>query len=107
MGPANQGIHILGLGNLGKLVAHSLAASRAVPSVTLLLHRPQLNAQWIEAGRSIDVVTKGVSNRQKDFVMEQSIDPKSWKMRSIDNLIVASKTNNTVEALRPIRDRLH
>ncbi|MCJ1464107.1 2-dehydropantoate 2-reductase (Ketopantoate reductase) (KPA reductase) (KPR) [Pseudocyphellaria aurata] len=97
-------IYILGLGNIGKLVAHALASSHpAPPQVTLLLHRPGLATQWDEAGRHIDVVTKGVSDSRGGFQIEETLGDESG---FIKHLIVATKTYTTVPALKPLRHRL-
>lgn len=101
---AQSPIHILGLGNLGKLVAHALASSHpAPPQVTLLLHRPELFAQWDKAGRYIDVVTKGVADPRAGFQIEETFGEESGLIR---NLIVATKTYSTIPALTPLRHRL-
>lgn len=97
---AQSPIHILGLGNLGKLVAHSLASSHpAPPQVTLLLHRPELSAQWDKAGHYIDVVTQGVSDPRAGFQIEETFGEESGLIR---HLIVATK----IPALKPLRHRL-
>lgn len=101
---AQSPIYILGLGNLGKLVAHALASSHpAPPQVTLLLHRPELAAQWNKAGHCIDVVTKGVSNPRGGFQVEETFGDESGLIR---HLIVATKTYATVPALKPLKHRL-
>ena len=57
--------------HLAKLVAHALASRNpAPPQVTLLLHRPELSAQWDKAGHYIDVVTKGLSDPRAGFQIE-------------------------------------
>lgn len=100
---AQSPIYILGLGNLGKLVAHALASSHPTPpQVTLLLHRPELAAQWDKAGY-IDVVTKGVSDPRGGFQIEETLGDESGIIR---HLIVATKTYATVPALKPLRHRL-
>lgn len=97
-------IYILGLGNLGKLVAHALASSHpAPPQVTLLFHRPELAAQWNKAGRCIDVMTKGVSDPRYGFQTEETFGDESGFIR---HLIVATKTYATGSALKPLRHRL-
>ena len=101
---AQSPIHILGLGNVGKLVAHALASSHpAPPQVRLLLHRPELSAQWDKAGRYIDVVTKGVSDPRAGFQVEETFGEESGLIR---HLIVATKTYATIPALEPLRHRL-
>lgn len=94
-------IHILGVGNLGKQVAHALASSHpAPPQVTLLFHRPELSAQWDKFGHYIDVVTKGVSDPRAGFQIEQTFGEESGLIK---HLIVATKTYATIPALKPLR----
>lgn len=98
---AQSPIHILGLGNLGKLVAHALASSHpAPPQITLLLHRPELSAQW---GQCINVVTKGVPDPRAGFQIEETFGEERGLIR---HLIVATKTYATIPALKPLRHRL-
>ena len=98
-------IHILGLGNIGKLTAHCLAASTSA-SVTLLLHRWEKGNQWEEARQRINVVTNGDSNFQGNLQYEKIYETNNGEADQIFNLIVATKTCTTTEALRPIRNRL-
>ena len=107
MTSACKSIHILGIGNLGKLVAHSLAASKSAPKVTLLFHRPDLVNQWDEAGRRIDVVSKGFSDPRNSFDVERTFDSTVKHNGPISYLIAATKTYATTEALRPLRHRLN
>lgn len=95
-------IHILGLGNLGKLLAHSLRKSHPEIPITLLFHRPSLAEDWERAGRCIEIVRNGQPDRQGGFLWEGV-----WKEKGqIQNLILATKTYSTVQALRPLKDRL-
>ncbi|KAI8939377.1 hypothetical protein NX059_003160 [Plenodomus lindquistii] len=95
-------VHIIGLGNLGKLLAHSLRRQHPELPITLLFHRPSLVEEWKSAGRCIDIVRGGISNRQSDFTYEYV----SGNGSRIQQLIVATKTHATVRALQPIRHRL-
>ena len=104
--PAAQRIHILGVGNLGKLVAHALGTVTPPPQITLLFHRPSLASSWEQAEQSIEVMTNGVSDVRKGFETEQVSTVDGSKHTPINNLIVATKTYMTVEALRPLRSRL-
>ncbi|KAF2794799.1 2-dehydropantoate 2-reductase-like protein [Melanomma pulvis-pyrius CBS 109.77] len=95
-------IHILGIGNLGKLLAHSLRKSHPEIPITLLFHRPGLAEDWERAGRCIEIVRNGQPDRQGGFLWGDV-----WKERGqIQNLILATKTYSTVQALRPLKDRL-
>jgi 2-dehydropantoate 2-reductase len=99
---SRQPIHILGIGNLGKLVAHSLRKSHPDTPITLLFHRPSLIEEWNKAGQCIEVVRNGVPDRQSDF----SYEVVSKEQSTIRNLVVATKAYATVQALKPLRDRL-
>lgn len=97
-----QPIHILGIGNLGKLVAHSLRKSYPATPITLLFHRQTLVEEWNNAGQCIEIVRDGVPDRQRGFSYEYVSQERS----KIRNLIVATKTYATVQGLKPLKDRL-
>lgn len=99
---SNAPVHILGIGNLAKLLAHSLRKHYPDLPITLLFHRPSLAEEWDRAGKTIEIVRNGVSDRQKGFLHEDVFAGKD----SIHQLIVATKTHATVEALRPLQTRL-
>jgi 2-dehydropantoate 2-reductase len=99
-------IHILGIGNLGRLFAHALANSKNPPPISLLLHRPGLLQQWEQAGRKISITTNGVVNSNGQFDIEDISSP-STQGHHIENLIVATKTVNTISALSSIKSRLN
>lgn len=62
-------IHILGAGNLGAFVAHSLAGIPSRPPITLLLLRRQLRT-WEDCGCSIEVITRGIKETSRGFEAE-------------------------------------
>lgn len=62
-------IHILGAGNLGAFVAHALAGIPNRPPVTLLLLRRHLR-KWEDHGQSIDVSSRGVTEKRLGFEVE-------------------------------------
>jgi 2-dehydropantoate 2-reductase len=67
-------IYILGSGNIGKLVAHSIAGIFNPPEITLLLHSlPTLRA-WLDEGRAIKIITHGVADTRTQFSVE-AYDP--------------------------------
>jgi 2-dehydropantoate 2-reductase len=101
----NNRIHILGVGNLGRLFAHSLATKFNPPPITLLLHRETLFSEWEQAGRKVDITTNGKPSSATNIDVEvlelgSAPDP-------ISNLIVTTKTINTVKAIDCIKDRLN
>lgn len=97
-------IHILGIGNVGKLIAHSLRKSRPETPVTLLFHRYGLEQEWNVAGRNIEIVSSGKSDLRNGFNHEM-LSPEQSR-GAIKHLVVATKTYATVAALYPLKDRL-
>ncbi|KAF7930067.1 hypothetical protein BELL_0030g00340 [Botrytis elliptica] len=101
-------IHILGLGNLGKLFAHSLATKPNPPPLTLLLHRPKLYEIAKAKGPKIGIHHDGVWNWEGQYNIELvSMDdvPSPLDIKYISNLIVTTKSHKTAEALSMIKYR--
>ncbi|KAL6713565.1 2-dehydropantoate 2-reductase (Ketopantoate reductase) (KPA reductase) (KPR) [Lecanora helva] len=65
-------IYILGAGNLGAFVAHSLAGIPSPPPITLLLKRRQLQ-YFIDRDSSIDLITRGTTETRRGFQTEQIV----------------------------------
>lgn len=99
-------VHVLGIGNIGKLFAHSLAVKSDPCPVTLLLHRPGLVDEWKVAGQTLDIVTNGVSNRDGQYDIE-TVGQSDSADGPINNLIIATKAARTADALQSIRHRLN
>lgn len=95
-------VHVLGIGNLGKLLAHSLRRHHPEIPITLLFHRPSLVEEWEKAGKCIEITRNGEADRQAGFIYETLPDGKG----EIQNLIVATKTHSTVQALQSLKGRL-
>jgi 2-dehydropantoate 2-reductase len=104
-------IHVLGIGNIGKLFSHALATKPGPPTIVLLLHRASLLDDWDKSGRSIEIISDGVSNKDGIFQVEE-IRAGSEETNEnladgfIQHLIVATKTIHTVAALSSIKHRL-
>ena len=120
-------VHVLGLGAIGTFAAYSLSEiPKAVrPSITLLLHRPSLLEQYNANGSGISLTqTDGESDSHGNFDTE-FLEGDTWCRRSvvagpgpaafqrismqtvpIANLIVSVKAGKTVDALRPLKQRL-
>ena len=62
-------IHILGAGNLGVFVAHSLAGIPNRPPITLLLRRHHLRL-WEDYDYSIEIITRGMKQSRRGFEAE-------------------------------------
>ena len=102
-------IHVLGLGNLGRLFAHALAIQPNPPPITLLLHRKSLLEEWETAGRKIEITTDGVPNSDGRFdveVLGALANENGSHGGIIENLIVATKTISTVQAISSVSHRL-
>lgn len=99
-------VHILGIGNIGRLFAHGLAIEDLPPYITLLLHRVGLTESWETGGRAIEIITDGVSSKSSGYGVEVIGINNREKGEVIDNLIVATKATNTTAAILAIRSRL-
>ncbi|GAB7345911.1 hypothetical protein MBLNU457_4147t1 [Dothideomycetes sp. NU457] len=79
----NGKIHILGLGAIGKLVAHSLRNSPNPRPVTLIAHRWRLYRAWTSARRqAITIEQDGYRLSAKGFEMEYA--PTPWRFHSVE-----------------------
>ncbi|KAI0435294.1 hypothetical protein F5Y09DRAFT_336776 [Xylaria sp. FL1042] len=104
-------IYVLGVGNLGKYVAHALRQRHPRLPITLLFHRADLASEWDAAGRVITKVADGMSDKRAGFDVEFLFDStghKSPRMPEapIKHLIVATKTYMTVSAIDLVKGRL-
>ncbi|KAK3991435.1 putative 2-dehydropantoate 2-reductase [Cladorrhinum sp. PSN332] len=101
-------IHIVGLGNVGKYVAHSLRKFNPDIRVSLLFHKPEpMLESWRKEGGGITLVKDGEPDFQSGFDILELYRGKKSRGLPIRNLIVATKGNSTVLALKPIKDRLN
>jgi 2-dehydropantoate 2-reductase len=63
-------IHVMGLGNVGRFIAHSLRGIPNPPPVTLIFHRwDQLN-EWNASAKKLQVVTEGDAEKREGFDAE-------------------------------------
>lgn len=105
-GEGGEKIHILGIGNIGKLFAHSLARLEVPHQVTLVLHREALVDEFRNAGEMIDLQTKGISSKV-EIPSYESLEPASVAPISrIDHLIVSTKATQTLSAIEKVKHRL-
>ena len=111
-------IHIIGAGNVGNYVAHSLAGMPNPPPITLLLRAKAMH-EWMKvARRNIEIIIDGVAEPRKGFAVEPLVSQRRFQNTSpfleqdepagepIYNLIVAVKATFTIAALLSIRPRL-
>jgi 2-dehydropantoate 2-reductase len=115
-------IHVYGVGNIGKLIAHSLRAANNPPPVTLLFHRQYLLNQWNHSDRSIVLESDGHRVPRTGFDADRAItstrshatrlDPHdnhpldADDQEPIDNLILTAKAPFTLSALDAVKHRL-
>jgi len=60
-------IHILGLGNVGTFVAHSLASRKSPVPVTLLLHHTELYRDWLAVKSCVSINSNGLDDIKTGF----------------------------------------
>lgn len=70
---ARKRIHILGIGSIGMLVAHSLRGIPDPPPVTLLFHRIAYAKDWQDGRQEITLVTEGQEDARSGFDSEMAI----------------------------------
>ncbi|KAI9848537.1 MAG: hypothetical protein M1837_007206 [Sclerophora amabilis] len=107
-------IHVLGVGNIGKFVAHSLAGLPHPPPITLILRHASQAKTWEREGEGINIITDGVSDARTGFSIEtpafeaehERLEQEA-EQNPIDHLIVTTKAPHTIRALEPLKHRLH
>ncbi|KAI0544323.1 hypothetical protein F4679DRAFT_565477 [Xylaria curta] len=102
---SSERIYILGVGNLGKYVAHALRKRHPRLPITLLFHRADLKSEWDAAGRAITLVADDISDKRMGFDVEFLSDSTGHKS-PIKHLIVATKTYTTASAIDLVKGRL-
>lgn len=70
-------IHILGVGNVGTFVAHSLASRPSPPPITLLLQDPYVYRNWIDRKQAIAVQRDGLDSIKTGFDVNV-LNHKTW-----------------------------
>ncbi|KKZ64550.1 hypothetical protein EMCG_01429 [[Emmonsia] crescens] len=125
-------IHIIGVGNIGGFLAHSLAGDTKPPPITLLLHNPKKLERWEKNRQRITLVRNGLAEHRWGFDINVKRDgvwhyvPQDSKLAReqkkaggylerdpteaddevIDNLIVASKATRVRWVLESVKHRL-
>ncbi|KAH7122558.1 2-dehydropantoate 2-reductase-like protein [Dendryphion nanum] len=107
MPPPSPSVHILGIGNLGKLLAHSLRKNHPELPITLLYHRLGFDSAWRAAGQEIEIVRNGEHDKRRGFVLKYTDPVGEGVDDKIENLIVTTKAHQTVQALMPLKKSLH
>lgn len=117
-------IHMLGVGSIGKLVAHSLRHDANPPPVSLIFHKPRLLAEWNKGSQEIVLETDGYRIPRSGYDVELAIPPRrshgqimpdtaaeeeeseNGPQEPISNLIVTAKAPVTISALQSVKHRL-
>ena len=105
-------IYMLGLGKVGKFVAHSLAGIPNRPPITLLFHNQGLFRMWDRHGRTMELQQHGTSEKREGFEVSlaESTHEEARKRQEegdvIYNLILSVKSHATVAALSTVAHRL-
>lgn len=121
----DQNVHVLGLGSIGTFAAFSLADIPRTPRITLLLHKPSLYECFVKnkgriamrtteqkleerSGYNAEVLKEGAWIRPTAQGSGETSIGEGWQVADepIENLIIATKTIHTVQALRPLQHRL-
>lgn len=124
-GTMSKEIHILGVGVLGKFIAHGLAGLPQPPAITLLMQRPLLMQQWHDEGAAITLFKEGRFHTRTGFNIESAANFKREKPNQrfaafgknlehsaeppttvIDTLVVTTASKVTVPALMAVKHRL-
>ncbi|EWC46844.1 hypothetical protein DRE_03856 [Drechslerella stenobrocha 248] len=102
-------IHIIGTGNVGCLVAHSLRTLRQPPPIVLIFHRQDVKTTFRRRGNRIRVERDRVASIVSGFEWQVMDALEYWMpqyLSPIRSLIVATKAHQAVPALQKIKDRL-
>ncbi|KAJ2900238.1 putative enniatin synthase [Zalerion maritima] len=110
MSSANRpGIHILGVGNVGKFIAHVIRLNCPNTPITFLFHRESSVQNWNKAGKVLRCLSSDGIEEQSNGFGAETCRPAEEVGRSqslIDRLIVATKSYATASAIGPIKHRL-
>ncbi|KAH0543763.1 hypothetical protein FGG08_001945 [Glutinoglossum americanum] len=106
---ASTRIHVLGLGGIGKLIAHSLKGIPSSPPVTLVFHRPDLVDLWTQRGQKIVIKTGTNKHARRGYETElvsSTALQQTPNNRIIHHLVVTTNAHATIPAIKAVKDRL-
>lgn len=103
-------IHVLGIGNLGRLYAHCLAKLPDRPPITLVVHKKALLEHWM-SNPGVEITRSGTTERLDDFDIEWWTEEKPdagpidevCGGGAISNLIVATKAPDALPQVDRLR----
>ncbi|WWC73117.1 uncharacterized protein I206_107083 [Kwoniella pini CBS 10737] len=94
-----KGIHLLGVGSIGTLLAHHIRLSSPSIPLTLLVRSPR------DFPEKIKVIRDGKSSNSSGYTVESSLGNESSK-DPISSLVITTKTTQTLQAIEPLIPRL-
>ncbi len=105
-----QRIYVLGLGNVGRLFATSLAKLSNRPPITLVVHRESLLEHW-RSSPGVEMTRAGIADLAVDFDIEMWLEkpPPAGPVREIadggiiPNIIVATKAPDALPQVDKLR----
>lgn len=106
--PTTKRVHVLGLGNLGRLYASCLAQLAPPPPITLIVHRRRLLEHWA-ADPGLQITRHGrAGRRQTNVDVEWWTDEKPpvgpvREVAPLANLVVATKTTDALPQVDRLR----
>lgn len=126
MGTTSERIYILGVGNVGKFIAHGIRKSFPQAPITLLFHRPDLATEWNASSRKIrctPCISAPLPQSVKENIIPSLYDAYGFETEilrrpspqydssfvadaPISNLVVTTKTYATTDALSLVKHRL-
>jgi 2-dehydropantoate 2-reductase len=99
-------VHVIGTGNLGIFIAHSLRKSHPQVPITLIFYREGQVEKWRANDQSIQIITNDIVDRQTGFEFESAKDLDLRNERPISQLVVATKTFATKQAVESVKRRI-
>ncbi|KAH0607454.1 uncharacterized protein H6S33_002488 [Morchella sextelata] len=100
-------IHILGTGNIGSILAHSLRTLASPPPVTLLLQNYTSLSNFTRAGSLIRLYRPHTEPTSATGFNTEVVTPPTGQAETvIHNLIITTKAHQTAAALQPLSNRL-
>ncbi|KAF2265393.1 hypothetical protein CC78DRAFT_515341 [Lojkania enalia] len=66
-------IHILGMGSVGRFIAHSLRGIPNPPPITMIFHRPKTANEWKKSAQKLQLVTGDTSEKREGYEVELAI----------------------------------
>ncbi|KAL5387994.1 hypothetical protein PMIN06_012361 [Paraphaeosphaeria minitans] len=93
-------IHVMGLGNVGYFVAHSLKGIPNAPPVTLVFHSREKLKAWEESSKRLQCVTDGDTERREGYEAELALPRPRFHGK-----MVGSNTGDRLPEVSPAQAR--